>query len=286
MFSRGRAIVFFWSFLFCTPANSQMQPLRPEMTKIVVGFGPQGIAFTPGAAWVTYGNDNEFGVARIDAGTNQVVARVQTGRWPVGAATGEGSVWIVNRDDNTLTRIDAESNRIIATILVGKKPIGVDVGAGSIWVTNSGGGSVSRIDPQTNSVTATIHVGSEPFGISVNNGLVWVINAGGAYSGSLMCIDPNSNAVTKKIKVPWSNIVLAIDNSVWVATLQGGVIRVDAQSGSVLRRIFAGGALSGLAVSKDFLWAANNANGTLWKIDLQANNVVGTVDVGKKPIIF
>jgi YVTN family beta-propeller protein len=297
MFMRGRTIICFLGFLFSASANPQTQspvpPVReairgPEITKIAVGFGPQGIAFTPGAVWVAYGNDKEFGVARIDAVTNQVVARVQTGRWPVGASAGEDSVWIVNRDDNTVTRIDPESNRIIATIRVGKKPIGVDVAGGSIWVTNSGGGSVSRIDPKTNSVTATIHVGSEPFGISVNNGLAWVVNAGGplSHSGSLACIDTKSNVLTKKIKVPWSNIVLAVNNDVWVGTLDGHVIRVDAQSGSVLSQLFPGGALSGLAASKDVLWAANNANGTLWKIDLQANNVVDKVDVGKSPIIF
>src|SRR5215467_1784305 len=182
--------------------------LHPEITKIMVGFGPQGIAFTTGAAWVAYGNDKEFGVARIDTETNQVVERIATGRWPVGVATGEGSVWIVNRNENTVSRIDPESNRVVATIHVGKKPIGIEVAEGSVWVTNSGAGTVTRIDPHSNTVVASVHVGAAPFGVTCSHGAVWVVNSGRAlsYSGSLEIIDPKSNVVTRKIKIPWSNV--------------------------------------------------------------------------------
>lgn len=260
----------------------------PEITKIEVGFGPQGIAFTVGDIWVAYGNDKEFGVARIDEDSNKVVARIPTGRWPVGAAAGEGSVWIANRDDNTLTRVDPDSNRVVATIPVGTKPVGVDVAEGSIWVTNSGAGTVSRIDPHSNTVVATIHVGTAPFGVSANNGMLWVVSAGGSlsHSGSLVCIDPKSNAVTKKIKVPWSNVVLAHGADVWVGTLQGDVIRIDGQSGAVLSRIKTLGAVGGFALLKNFLWATNNASGALNEIDVQTSNFVGGVTVGKSPIIF
>jgi virginiamycin B lyase len=298
MLCRAPAIVCFLSYLtLAVPADTQTQSsagaaempmLNPEITKITVGFGPQGIAFTPGAIWVAYGNDKEFGVARIDASTNEVVARVPTGRWPVGAAAGDGSVWIVNRDDNTVTRIDPESNRILATIRVGRKPVGVELGDGSIWVTNSGGGTVSRIDPKTNAVTATIHVGAEPFGVCMDNGELWVVTAGGllSHSGSLERIDPKSNAVTMKVKVPWSNVVFAGGEDVWVGTLQGVIIRIDRKSGSILKQLAPGGGLAGLAASKGVLWAVDNDHASLWKIDIQTNAVVGRVEVGNGPIIF
>lgn len=297
MLNRLLMIVFFLALLLSVSANPQTQsPVQaagesktsPEITKIAVGFGPQGIAFTVGDVWVAYGNDKEFGVARIEEDTNKVVARIPTGRWPVGAAAGEGSVWIANRDDNTLTRVDPDSNRVVATIRVGRKPIGVEVAEGSIWVTNSGAGTLSRIDPHSDTVIATIHVGAEPFGVSANNGMVWVVNAGGplSHSGSLVCIDPKSNAVTKKIKVPWSNVVLAHAPYVWVGTLHGEVIRIDGQSGAILSRLKTLGGVGGLAASQNFLWVANNANGVLDKIDVQTGDFVGGADVGKSPIIF
>src|SRR5215470_9977369 len=265
--------------------------LHFEITKIVVGFGPQGIAFTPGAAWVAYGNDKEFGVARIDTATKQVVARIATGRWPVGAATGEGSVWIVNRNENTVSRIDPESNRVVATIRVGKKPIGIEVAEGSIWVTNSGEGTVTRIDPHSNTVVASVQVGPAPFGVTCNHGMVWVVNSGRflfgrslSMAGSLELIDPKSNAVTKKIKVPLSNVVLAHGDDVWVGTLEGEVIRVDARSGAILKRL-ALGPIGGLAASNDAVWAVTNSNGWMWKINAQSDVVMGRVYVGNRPII-
>lgn len=298
MLGRVPLIVFVLSYLILgvsanpqtqSPAGTAEAPiLNPEITKIAVGFGPQGIAFTPGAIWVAYGNDKEFGVARIDASTNKVVARVPTGRWPVGATAGDGSVWIVNRDDNTVTRIDPESNRVLATIRVGRKPVGVEAGEGSIWVTNSGGGTVSRIDPKTNVVTATIHVGSEPFGVCMDNGELWVVSAGSllSHSGSLERIDPKSNAVTMKVKVPWSNVLFVQGEDVWVGTLQGAILRIERKSGSILKQLAPGGGLAGLAASKGVLWAADNDHASLWRIDIETNAVVGKIEVGNGPIIF
>lgn len=296
MLNRLLAIVFSLVFLSVS-ANPQTQsPAQvagepnpsPAITKIEVGFGPQGIAFTVGDIWVAYGNKKEFGVARIDEDTNKVVTRIPTGRWPVGAAAGEGSVWIANRDDNTLSRVDSDSNRVVATIRVGRKPVGVEVAEGSIWVTNSSAGTVSRIDPHSNTVIATVHVGTEPFGVSANNAMVWVVNAGGrrSRSGSLVCIDAKSNAVTKDIQVPWSNVVLAHGPDVWVGTLPGEVIRIDAQSGAVLSRLKTLGAVGGLAASKNFLWVAYSGYETLSKIDVKTNGFVDLVRVGKYPIIF
>jgi len=263
--------------------------LNLEITKVPVGFGPQGIAFTLGAVWVAYGSDKEFGVARIDPTTNKVVARVLAGRWPVGAAAGEGSVWVVNRDDNSITRIDPESNRALAPIRVGKKPLGVEVGEGSIWVTNTGDGTVSRIDFQTNAVTATIHVGKQPSGVSISNGAVSVSNFGGRLTrgGSLVCVDPKTNAVTQTFKVSFANVALAQGDDVWVSSqYDHTILRIDAKSGRIVTTIPVRGQPSGLVVSKDNLWATDYEHATLWKIDLQKNSIAGKAEVGNGPVIF
>jgi YVTN family beta-propeller protein len=271
-------------------ARPASQPIpSPEITKITVGFGPQGIAFAPGTVWVAYGNDRDFGVARIDEDTNKVIARVRTGRWPVGAAAGEGSVWIVNHDDNSVSRIDPESNRVLATIRVGKKPLGVEAGEGSIWVTNSGDGTVSRIDPKTNSVSAIIHVGKSPSGVSASNGVVWVSNFGGRLTrgGSLARIDPKTNTVTNTLKVSFANTVIAQGDDVWgTSQYEGAVVRIDGKSGTIVTTITVGGQQGGLAVSKGILWVADNSRATLWKVDIQTNTVIGKVEVGNSPIIF
>ena len=60
------------------------------------------------------------------------------------------------------------------TINVGSRPRGVAFGDGSVWVANSGDGTVSRVDPRTDRVTATIAVGQSPQALVVTAGSVWV----------------------------------------------------------------------------------------------------------------
>jgi len=263
--------------------------LEGEIRKIEVGAGAQGIAFTPGAIWVACGN----GVARIDDDTYKVEMWITTGRSPAGVAAGGGGVWIVNRNDNTVTHVDPNTSGVVATIPVGKSPLGVDVGAGSIWVANAGDGTVSRIDPKSNTVIATIHVGKRLGGVSANDQAVWVTNSGSRQSAekaSLNRIDPATNAVTQSFKGPWLNVVLAQGDDVWLSGLYATIFRIDARSGNTLAKITVAPnqweGLSGLAISKGFLWAADMAHSTLWKIDMQTNAVVGKFAAGNGPIIF
>ena len=60
------------------------------------------------------------------------------------------------------------------TIPVGDGPRAVAVGEGSVWVANAADGTVSRIDPETNEVMKTITVGNAPVGVAVVDGSVWV----------------------------------------------------------------------------------------------------------------
>lgn len=223
--------------------------LEPQITTIHVGSGPQGIAFTPGAVWVAWGDDVSYGVSRVDSHTHRVVATIATGRWPVGVASGEGGVWVVNSDDNTVTRVDPEKNQAVATIKVGLSPLCVAVGEGSVWVTNEAGDSVSRIDPKSNQVIATIRVGHEPSGIAVSNGDVWVANFA---QGSIFRIDPASNKIKKSILVrgPWHftvlgpqagrllpNQLIAARGSIWVTALEGRLLRIDPRSNRIVDNI-------------------------------------------------
>ena len=64
----------------------------------------------------------------------------------------------------------------MATIAVGPAPRFLVIGEGSVWVMNQLDGTVSRVDPQTDKVTATIDVGDEIYGgdIAAGGGSVWV----------------------------------------------------------------------------------------------------------------
>lgn len=218
----------------------------PAITKLTVGPGPQGIAFTPGAVWVAWGDDRDFGVSRIDPNTLETAATIRTGKWPVGVAVGEGAVWVVNRDDNSVSRIDPETNQVVATIEVGKSPLCVIVGEGSVWVTNGSKYSrtISRIDPGSNTVTATITVGLGPSGIAVSNGSIWVANY---WQGTIARVDPATNKVKKTILLrepcrltlivrcpgpAQPNQIVAAGDTLWV-TADDKVLRINAETNKI-----------------------------------------------------
>ena len=65
-----------------------------------------------------------------------------------------------------------------AIVKVGKGPWGIAVGEGSVWVANHCDGTVSRIDPATDTVVETIELGLFPQWLAVAGEHVWVGVAG------------------------------------------------------------------------------------------------------------
>jgi YVTN family beta-propeller protein len=180
------------------------------------GFGLLGtnpMATGYGAVWTgrSYG-----AVARVDATSREVTARVSVGNEPSAIATGAGGVWVADADDNTVTRIDpASEGAVIATTSVGQGPTALAVGAGGVWVANTQDDTVSRIDPRTATVTHTIPVGRRPTGVAADHGAVWVANS---LSGTLDRIDPRAMRVESTVKVGAAPQDVAIAHGlVWVS---------------------------------------------------------------------
>ena len=101
-------------------------------------------------------------VFRISPDTNSVVETITEGigNGPAGIAAGEGSVWVTNRFDGTISRIDPNRDEVVKTIPVGLDPRGIAVGFGSVWVALAGTSEVVQVSPQTNSVIRSIGVGN------------------------------------------------------------------------------------------------------------------------------
>jgi YVTN family beta-propeller protein len=130
------------------------------------------VTFGYGAAWVALGAPSNA-VLRIDAHTGRA-RRIAVGGFPDGVATGFGSVWVVQRDDDAIRRIDPVTGRLQRVIPVGHVPTDVVVDPKSVWVTNHCDGTVSRIDPATNVVVKQIKLGFHPQRLAVGGGFAWV----------------------------------------------------------------------------------------------------------------
>ena len=163
-------------------------------------------------------------VAAIDPGTNEIVAQIPVGRNPTSIAYGEGAVWVLNADDQTISRIDPETK---AERRFGTSPaaIGVAAGEGALWVLNAGDldsarpvRTVTRVDPDTEA-TETIELppgnafetGRAAAGaqeIVVGEGAVFAVGTDGLVSR----IDPGTNEVVASLDAGVVPETLAVEN--------------------------------------------------------------------------
>jgi YVTN family beta-propeller protein len=168
------------------------------------------VAFGEGGVWAAFGTGE---IGQIDPSTNRLVAKGVAGVTPSAVAVGEGSVWVANAGDNTVSRVNPRTASQVRAFTVGQRPLGVAVGAGAVWVANEGDDSVWRIDAASTSAVP-IHVGKSPTGIAFGAGAVWVANAG---DGTVSKIDPATNEVVKTITLGNRPSGITVgDGAVWV----------------------------------------------------------------------
>ena len=157
------------------------------------------------------------------------------GNDPAAIAAGDGSVWVANSSDGTVTQIDP-TTLDTATIPVGHGPAAIAVNAAGVWVANAGDDTVVRVDPDTNAVVATYGVGNAPAALLATPTAIWVANSG---DGTVMRLDPRSGERLGTKQIGGTPDALAFAGGrVWVAVAPpppsppatGGTAHLTAQS--------------------------------------------------------
>jgi YVTN family beta-propeller protein len=95
---------------------------------------PSGIIVTADAVWVANGDAT---VVRIDPATKAVVATVKVGTLPQqGDVAPDGTIWIPNQTDDTISVIDPQTNTVANTVKLkmGTAPFVLRQGFGDMWV--------------------------------------------------------------------------------------------------------------------------------------------------------
>jgi DNA-binding beta-propeller fold protein YncE len=86
-------------------------------------------------------------VVRIDAATGEVAATVSAGGAvcpylrsgdPVDITAGDGSIWVTDAVNGSVSRIAETTNQADEPIRVGDTPTAIAVGLGSVWVAVDG----------------------------------------------------------------------------------------------------------------------------------------------------
>ena len=174
-------------------------------------------------------------VAVIDPETDTIVGEIPVGDRPTGPAVGEGSVWVGNRDDNTLLRIDPKSLDVMRTIGLGVAPIDVEVGAGSVWVLSDQ--ALLRVDPAINDVVATVPlppaIGAGRWSrLEVGANAVFVCSCGSP--GGVVRVDPATTSVVTVLRAPiWATAYG--EDALWAITgwEQNAIERIDPKTNAV-----------------------------------------------------
>ena len=113
--------------------------------------------------WATAFRDGSSRVAvraqlgcRDRPGSNRVVLVVPVGIRPGPVAAGDGSIWVANVEDRTVTWIAVGSARAQRNIALPATPTGIAFGEGAVWVAHGLRGQLSRVDPTFARVTNTV----------------------------------------------------------------------------------------------------------------------------------
>ena len=136
-------------------------------------------------------------------------------------ATGNGRVWVVNQDNDSVSVFDAVTRSKLAEIAVGIAPRSIAIAPdGRIWVTNRRSASISVINPGTLTVSNTIALAraSQPYGIAfVPDGTHAFVAL--SATGQLIKLDATSLAQVGAAAVGPNprHVSIAADGSVYVS---------------------------------------------------------------------
>ena len=254
--------------------------------RLVLAAGVLALAATAVAAAFALGGGEPSapvgnGLAMIAADGDEIASFAASETPPSNIAVGEGAVWMLNTEDETVSRVDPKTGRVVGTFDPVRRPTDIAAGGGALWIGTGGGfwltERVSRVDPRTMEVTRTVKlpVSSPEAGIiapptgfprlAVGEGSVWAINPDGTVSR----IDPASGEIVAKISAPQNGArtIAAGDAGVWVLGLQNAMTRIDPRTNRLEEPIEVGtNFLSGIAVGGGSVWATSE-EGQLWRVE-------------------
>lgn len=245
-------------------------------------------------------------VAIIDPGLNTVVGSVPVGIRPVGVATGEGSIWVANTDDKTVSRIDATTRRLMRTIAVSEYPSDIAVTRDSAWVALGGAQQVQRIAPDHNEAGEVVEAlgpqvgevqrvcGRDQAWLSAGGGALWFVCTGGDDIADASRIDPQKTTriddalvSSSPAAVTFTDVAFGL-GSAWIADSGANSVRqIAALSLDNVRSVTVGRRPSAVAVGLGSVWVANRDDDSVTRLivgELTRPDTLATIPVGDGPV--
>ena len=225
---------------------------------------------------------NHVGI--IDPASGDIVDEVEVGAGPGPVAFGDGTVWVGNQDEETLTPIDAETRKPGRLVtLENRTPTGIVVDRTGVWVANGEwpGGSLQRVDPKFGRVTSTIE-DADAGKVTLGDGALWAV-----LDSTLAKINRAAERPSgKTFAGRFPNAIVFGAGALWVSN--SGESTVDRfnpstfKGGPVHDPYNVGEQPSAIAFGEAAVWVANAGSDSISRID-PASDGVENYPVGRNP---
>lgn len=223
-------------------------------------------------------------VVAIDQKTDRVSADIPVGNTPTAVAVGEGSVWVLNSNEQTVSRIDPSTKTLLRTIPAATTASDIAVGTGAVWVAGAGH-ILGRIDPDVPLTPrlVTLPGVQNPLLLRVESQVAATSQAVWATTtGAVWRIEPAPRRRFDVIEQGCCGAIAIGFDSIWVAG-SFGVERLRAGSGEPEAQIKLPFRGASLAVGVGGVWVSDSSSDRIWRIDPKLNTVGTTIAVGQQP---
>jgi DNA-binding beta-propeller fold protein YncE len=246
-------------------------------TVFALGRGGPGPPAAEPLASVLLAQASDVAVIRPD--TSEVVARVAVGSSPALIREGEGSVWVADQLDLTVTEIDLESRRVLRTVGLGFRPDDLAARNDAVWAFDKEERVLVRLGEEQTWARYEHPDFTEVERMALDDHAVWL--AGGK---RLIRVDPASGEVVSTVSLPVSVDGLAsAGGDVWaVSSAAATVLHIDGRTAEIRDRIPMARGARALSISAgtDFVWVLDGDTATVVKIDPGRHDVVETYRLG------
>jgi streptogramin lyase len=271
----------------------------PAKNKVVgsvpLGSSASSVAAFDGAIWAV--SPQERTLTRIDPHTRKVTKRLGLGIVPYSLEPGDGALWIVGGMSGTVAEFLPHTDEITEPTSLSTRADGYPLVAAAgdkLWLGQNDSGGILRFNTQTGRVVVVNRKVATPEAIVVGSEGVWVV---GRFDQVITRVDPESGSV--QTTIPFGAPIPAVGSStihaptsdamldqagLWVTdSLEGKVWRIRRAEETIQDTITAGRGALAIASGEGSVWVANSAEGTVSRIDPQADRVkVTTIKVGDR----
>jgi DNA-binding beta-propeller fold protein YncE/predicted Ser/Thr protein kinase len=231
-------------------------------------------------------------VGVIDPAANDLVAQVQVGIDPEAIASGEGSVWAVNIEDETVSRIHPTERSVERTIPVNDYPSDVAVGAGAVWVALGPLAQLVRINPEQNQAASPLDAlgedvvcGSTEASIAIGAGAIWFACGNpelgrvdiGASEGRAVGLEAELISGPSSVLSAFVDVAFGLE-ALWIVDREtDSIIEVDPSTIQKQRPITVGKEPTAIAVGGDSLWVTNFGDDTVTRVQIPGRGQTPTL---------